>query len=137
MRYFLCFGKCTSWCHPANANWRKFIDTGYNRSSDFSGYNRKTHCALSGYNRWVKLVFIFGALSGITAQSVIGYIRWVKPVGCQSRHWHRFGNGGRLRESIKNLLLKTPRLMLQFAELGSQCGIIGTVSCSSSARRIV
>ena len=50
-------------------------------------------------------MFIFVALSGITAQSVIGYIRWVKPVGCQSRHWHRFGNGGRLRESIRNMVL--------------------------------
>ena len=36
-----------------NANWRKFIDTGYNRSPDFGGYNRKTHCAHSGYNRWL------------------------------------------------------------------------------------
>ena len=37
----------------ANANWRKFIDTGYNRFLDFGGYNRKTHCAHSGYNRWL------------------------------------------------------------------------------------
>ena len=36
-----------------NTNQRKFIDTGYIRSSDFGGYNRKTHCALSGYNRWL------------------------------------------------------------------------------------
>jgi hypothetical protein len=36
-----------------NANWRKFIDTGYNRFLDFGGYNRKTHCAHSGYNRWL------------------------------------------------------------------------------------
>ena len=50
-------------------------------------------------------MFIFVALSGITAQSVIGYIRWVKPVGCQSRHWHRFGHGGRLRGSIRNMVL--------------------------------
>ena len=50
-------------------------------------------------------MFIFVALSGITAQSVIGYNRWVKPVGCQSRHWHRFGNGGRVRESIRNMVL--------------------------------
>ena len=54
---------------PATAAHALFIDTGYNRYHNFTGYNRSYTFAPSVYNREVNLVFIVQVLAGITAQN--------------------------------------------------------------------